>query len=422
MRTAFKTPSPVLLGCLVMMAVGVPGVLDRIANGQPASPQLIPWGLWIAVYTFFSGIAAGAYVVAALAYVFDYRRFRPLVPFALLVSLVSLVSAIVFVLADLGHPERAFHILLRSNTRSMMAWVIGLYNVFGIVLVTMLGVLLRPAFAQRAAEGGGRLSKLLAFGYVHGAPPPDDSFGLKLLGMVGLACALGLGGGVGALFSVLGSRAFWHSGLFPITFLISALLSGLAFVLGGASLLGRGGNAFKGTLLILGRLIGYLLVVEMIILPAETLIVINGGIPSHISVLKAIGAGPYPWVFWILQVGIGMLSALLLVFLPKRTSLAAVSVASLCVLVGVFAFRLNFVIPQLAIGDFAISDGQGTYLPDLVEWSLVAFGAGLAGTMLFIGSKLLPVFSGNTPLDFELATRWVARPWSGLLRHQEEWR
>jgi molybdopterin-containing oxidoreductase family membrane subunit len=419
----FKKPNPVLVACLVMTAMGIPGVLERIAFGQPATPQPIPWGLWIAAYTFFSGISAGSYTVAALAYAFDYRRFRPLVPFALLVSTVALITAVVFVLADLGHPERSFHIAMRPNVRSMMAWVIIMYNVFGIALISMLVAVLRPEWAKRAAETGGRIPKLLSLGYVHGSTEPyADSLLLKVMSIVGLACALGLGGGVGALFSVLGGRAFWHSGLFPITFMVSALLSGLSFVLGGASLMGRGGNAFKGTLLILGRLIGYLLAVELVILPAETLIVISGAIPSHINVLKAIGAGPYPWVFWGLQVGVGMFAALLLIFLPKRASLAAVSVASMCVLVGVFAFRLNFVIPQLAMGDFAVSDGHALYMPDLVEWSLVVFGFGLAGTLLFIGSKVLPVFSGNTPIDFELAARWVARPWSGLLRHQQEWR
>lgn len=424
MRIFNKLGNPALLACLVMTAVGIPGVVERIAFGQPPTPQPIPWGLWIAVYTFFSGIAAGSFVVAALAYVFDYRRFRPLVPYALLVSLVALISAVIFVMADLGHPERSLHIFLRPNLRSVMAWVINLYNVFGLVLVTMLAMVLRPAWAKRAADGGGRIAKLLAFGYVHGARPTyADSLSLKVVATLGLVCALGLGGGVGALFSALGSRAFWHSGLFPITFMISALLSGLSFVLGGASLMARGGHAFKGTLLILGRLIGYLLMVELIILPAETLIIVSGGIPSHLSVLHAIGAGPYPWVFWVLQVGIGMFGALLLLFLPKRASLAATSVASLCVLIGVFAFRLNFVIPQLAMGDFAITDGHAMYMPDLVEWSLVIFGFGLAGTMLAIGSKLLPLFSSTTPLDFELAA-WTteARQWSDLLRHQEEWR
>ncbi len=423
MRNKIKLPNPILVGCITLLLIGLPGVLSRVANGQPPTPQAIPWGLWICAYTFFSGISAGSFAVAALAYVFDYRRFRPLVPFALLVSLVALITAVVFVLADLGHPERAFHIALRPNQRSVMAWVIGLYNVFGIAVVSMLVMVLRPQWAKRADETGNRLYRLLALGY-RGVPGQElgDSVVLKLIGILGLTSALGLGGGVGALFSALGSRALWHSGLFPVTFIISAMLSGLSAVLAGASLTGNGGHAFKGTLLILGRLIGYLLAIEMVIMPAEGLIVASGAIPSHLTVLKAIAAGPYPWVFWGVQIGLGTVAAMLLLFLPKRATLAATSVAALLVLAGVFAFRLNFVIPQLAMGDFAMSDGLAFYVPDVEEWQLVVFGCGFAGLLVLVGRYVLPVFSTSAPLDFELAARGDTRRWAGLLQHQEQWR
>lgn len=418
-----KLPIVVFMGCLVATVMGLPGVVERAFAGMPEAPQQIPWGLWIAAYTFFSGISAGAFAVVALAHVFDYRRFRPLVPFALLAALVALIGAIAFVLADLGHPERSFHIFLEPNFGSVMAWVITLYNAYALVLVVMLWAVLRPHWARQAKATGKLLPRILAGGYrAPEGPPHRDSLSLKILAIVGLVCALGLGGGVGALFSVLGGRALWHSGLFPITFILSALLSGLSFVLGGATLLGRGGDAFKGTLLILGRLIGYLLIVELVILPAEALVIVNGAIPSHLSVLEAIGAGPFPWVFWGMQVGVGMLAALLLFFLPRRPSLAAYSVASLFVLVGVFAFRLNFVIPQLAMGDLAVTEGWGNYMPHLEEWPLVVFGVGLSGLLLLVGRRLLPVFSSNAPMDFELAARAAWRPWTGLLRHQQEWR
>lgn len=419
---------PLLIGSLVVVTLaGIPGVLERVVFGHNATqtPQPVPWGLWVVAYTFFSGISAGAFTVPALRHVFGFRRFRPLVPFSLVVALVSLTAAMVFVLADLGHPERSFHVFLQPNVSSVMAWVIGLYTVYGGVLVLMLGYSLRPGFAVQAVKPktgklSARISRFLAFGWKPTEKQRSrDALLLKLMALVGLACSMGLGGGVGALFSGLGSRSLWHSGLFPVTFMISALLSGLSFVLGGAALMGAGGKAFKGTLLILGRLVGYLLVVELIILPAEAVIVVSGAIPSHLSVISAIAAGPYPWVFWGVQLGIGTIAAMLLIMLPKRPSLAATSVAAMFVLMGVFAFRLNFVIPELAMGDFALVGAHTRlYVPSVIEWNLVVFGLGLSGLLIVAAQRLLPLFTEETPIDFELAARDVPSTWTNILHPQ----
>jgi molybdopterin-containing oxidoreductase family membrane subunit len=393
-----------------MTGVGMPAFLDRVANGlgNTAPPQAVPWGLWVAAYTFFSGIAAGAFVVAALPHVFNLRRFRPLVPLALVVSGVSLASAMIFIMADLGHPERALHIMLNPNTGSVMAWVIGLYGAFGAVLVVMLWYVLRPLWAKQAMRTGARLPRLLAMGY-RASPQREvkDDRTLRVIGIVGVVFALCLGAGVGALFSVLPGRGLWHSGLFPITFLVSALLSGAAAVLAAATLMGRGGNAFKDTLLYLGNFIGILLAIECLILPAEALIIVNGAIPSHVNVLHAIATqGPFPWVFWGCQIGVGTFIPLLLLRLPRRPTLASAAVAALFALIGVFAFRLNFVLPQLAVSDFALSSAGGVYfVPHMLEWNFVVFGFGVAGLIFLLASWILPVLPKEAALHFELATR-----------------
>ncbi|MEI8257594.1 MAG: NrfD/PsrC family molybdoenzyme membrane anchor subunit, partial [Deltaproteobacteria bacterium] len=367
-----RAPRSVLWASLVMIAASMPGMVERVFDGHAATqtPQVVPWGLWVAAYTFFSGISAGAFTVVALPYVFGFRRFRPLAPFSLLVALVALVAALIYVMADLGQPGRSWHIIMAPNFRSMMAWVITLYTVYGGALVVLMVAALRPGWHQKATESGSRVARLLALGF-DGSPASEKNNDrvLRVVGACGAVFALGLAGGVGALFSVLGGRGMWHSGLFPITFTVSALLSGISFVIGGAALMGVGGEAFKQTLILLGRMVGFLLVGEILILAAEGLVILNGGIPAHMNVVKAIAAGPYPWVFWGMQVGLGIVAALLLLFLPKRPSLAATSVAALFVLIGVCAFRLNFVIPELAMGEFAMSESRTqVYVPKAVEW------------------------------------------------------
>ena len=399
--TATRAKFPWLVGgaFLTMFLVGLPGIYDRIAyeHSHTAGSDVTPWGLWVVAYIFFSGIAAGAFPIAALPHVFGYRRFRPLVGTALLVSICALAAAMLFVLVDLGRPERAVTHVLHPNFHSVMFWVIASYGMYSALLGLMSYFSFRPSWGESAKSTGKLLYRALSLGYRGTeAQTRRNDLILRVVGSFGLLVSLALGGGVGMLFAGLGGRSFWHSGLFPITFIVSALLSGAALVLASATLCGRGGAAFKTTLLVLARFMSLLLVVELVIIPVEALLTLNGGIPSHVAVLQVIGGGPFAWVFWVLQLGFGTIVALWLLVGPKQQTLALAAVAALYVLVGVFAFRLNFVIPQLV-------NNSAPYIPNLMEWNVVICGVGVAGLVFLIGSRLLPVFPANAPMEFELA-------------------
>jgi molybdopterin-containing oxidoreductase family membrane subunit len=392
-----KFPWLVGAGFLVMLLAGLPGVVERVAPASASGSDATPWGLWITGYIFFSGISAGAFPIAALPSVFNYGRFRPLVGTALLVAVSALVGALLFVLVQGGHAERAAADALRPHTTPVMFWVLSSCGVYSVILAMMSYFVFRPAWGESAARTGKRVYRLLSLGY-RGTPAQvrHNELALRLIGGVGLIVALTLAGAVGTLFVGLGAPSYSHSGLFPITFVVSALLSGAATVLATSTLLGRGGLAFKTTLLLLARLMGLLLAVELVIIPVEAVVALTGGNPAHIAVLQTVGAGPFAWVFWVLQLGFGTLVALWLLIGSKQRSLAVASVAALYVLLGVFAFRLNFVIPQLV-------DRASAYVPSAMEWNVSIYCFGVTGLVLLVGSRLLPVFPANAPMAFELA-------------------
>lgn len=393
--TVPRTRFPWLVGgaFFAMFLAGLPGVYDRLVHDHVHTA-----GLWVVGFVFFSGIAAGAFPVAALPHVFGYRRFRPLVGAALLVAFSSLVAAMFYALVDLGRPDRALaQVLLRPDTSSVMFWVVASYGVYSALLTTMAYFAFRPHWGESAAATGRLAPRLLALGY-RGTPKQvaRNDAALRVVGSAGLLVALTLGVGVGMLFAGIGNRAFSNSALFPTTFIVSALLSGAALVLAASTLVARGGHAFKTTLLLLARFTGLLLVAELVIIVLEAVLTLNGGIPSHVAVLRAIGIGPHAWVFWVMQVGFGTLVALWLLVGTKRPSLAVASVAALYILVGVLAFRLNVVMPQLV--------GTSTaYVPSLVEWNVMVCGVGIAGLVFLTSARLLPAFPASAPMEFELA-------------------
>jgi Ni/Fe-hydrogenase subunit HybB-like protein len=407
-------PHGLALACLLMIAAGLPTLSNRLSAAPiGAEAAVSPWGLWVAAHTFFLAMSAGAFPIATLPFVFGYRRFRPLVSLALFVSLVSLLTALVFVTADLAHPGRLTHALLEPNPSSVILWVILTYIAYGVLLTVMLAYSLRPYWAEIARRKHAMAARVLSFGYRSGAAQEKrEHVVMAVLSAVGLLICIALAGSMGSLLSVQSGRLYWHPGLFPISFVASALLSGAAAVLAAASLFGRGGSAYKATLLLLGRLSGVLLIVHAAVLPSEIFIVLQAGIPAHIEILRQITAGPYPWVFWIGQVGLGTIVAAALLLLPSRPTLHVAAAAALLTLFGVFAFRLNFVIAPLTLTQSAFPGAEGfafpagtQYVPTAYEWNLVLFAIGLGGLVFLLGRRLLPILPDSAPVQFELAAR-----------------
>jgi formate-dependent nitrite reductase membrane component NrfD len=120
--------------------------MNQEINRWVASPD---WHGLIIWYFFLGGIAAGAYVMAALADLFgdveDRRGVR--VAYYIAFPLVSVCGLLLTV--DLGRPERFWHMMLQSNTgRPMFKWwspmSVGSWGLMGFSLFSIasfLGVL-----------------------------------------------------------------------------------------------------------------------------------------------------------------------------------------------------------------------------------------------------------------------------------------
>lgn len=412
-----KFPWPLVAAFAVMVAFGLPGLYDRLMyeHEHVGYGRIVPWGIWVAAYMFFAGMSAGAFLISTLATVFRVERFRPLVGHALWIALIALIAAVAFVNADLGRPDRGYFVMLHANLSSVMVWLGFLYSAYGAVLAAMLFLHMRAGWAERVERGGGLIPRVLALGY-QASPQQEtrDRLYLRVLGTLGMVVALILPGCAGALMAVVGSRPLWHSGLFPVTFVVAAIVSGGAMLYVVALLLSHGGRAYRTTLLSLGKIVGTLLAVELIILTSEILIARKGELPSHVAVLDTITQGPFSWVFWIVQVGLGTILPIGLILQPQlNKSLWTVGVACLLALTGAFAFRLNLLIPQQTLPAINFyfeaarpaTDGSPLYVPTWVEWNFLVFGVGLAGLAFFAGCRLLPLIRSGQPMEFETARK-----------------
>jgi molybdopterin-containing oxidoreductase family membrane subunit len=204
-------------------------------------------------------------------------------------------------------------------------------------------------------------------------------------------------GGVGALFGVVAARPHWHSGLFPILFLLSALVSGGALLALISIIFQDGYTKNKETVISLGKLVLGLLILDVIFQVSEFLIAFRGGIPGHIAGLQLVIAGKYWPVFWIWQVLLGTLVPIIILSSKLKYNAVYVGIACLLIFVGIFGLRLNIVIPGLAVEEIkglatAVTSQRATilYFPTISEWLLTMGLIGLGMIMFGIGEIILP--------------------------------
>jgi molybdopterin-containing oxidoreductase family membrane subunit len=391
-----------VVGVLLLVA-GIPGWYDRLTHGHIYANygNLVPWGLWVAAYIYFVGLSAGSFLISSLVYVFNLKQFEKVGRLALFTALVTLVLALFSIWADLGHMERFWHVYVYPNFRSPMAWMIWLYTAYFILLAVELWFLLRHdlVVGARGTDWKARVYRVLSLGSKDESAESArrDRSIVRILATIGIPIAIMFHGGVGTLFGIVAARPAWHSGLFPILFLLSALASGAALLTVTAAIFQDGWRTNRDTVLALGRLVLGLLLLEVLFQFSEILIAYAGGVPGHTASLDLILGGPYAWVFWGVQLLIGTLIPILLLAGPTRSDPRFVSLAGLLIVLGFIGVRLNIIIPGLATEEIqgmmeAVSSPRITtaYIPSLSEWLLTAGIVGLGLLLFGVGEMLLP--------------------------------
>jgi thiosulfate reductase/polysulfide reductase chain A len=376
----------------------------RVTTGHEEANygSVIPWGLWVAQYIYFVGLSAGAFLLSSLVYVFGVKRFEPIGRLAVFTAIVTLLLALFTIWMDIGHMERFWYVFVYPNIRSPMAWMIWLYSAYFLLLIVEFWLLMRADLVRAKGIGGWRgfMSRLASLGSrdLSEASIERDARIVRLVAAIGVPLAIMFHGGVGALFGVVIARPFWNSGMYPVIFLVSALASGGALLVVASSIFQEGWKAHREMIVSLGRLVLGLLLLDALFQFSEILIGLYSNRPDWIESLRLAIGGPYWWVFWFTQVGIGLILPVLVLASPLRRDPRLVAVACAGVVIGFIGVRLNIVLPGLSPEEIrglvaAVDDPRVTsvYFPSMSEW-LMSLGIGGLGLVIFgLGEVFLPL-------------------------------
>src|ERR1039457_991974 len=82
----------------------------------------VTWGLYIAQFTFFVGVAASAVMVVLPYYLHDYKQFGRITILGEFLAIAAVIMCMLFIFVDMGQPMRVFYVLFYPTLHSMMFW------------------------------------------------------------------------------------------------------------------------------------------------------------------------------------------------------------------------------------------------------------------------------------------------------------
>lgn len=358
----------------------------------------VPWGGWVAFYIYFIGMSAGSFLLSTLVYGFGMHQYEKIGRSALLSAIVSMITALTFIFLDIGRPDHIFNSVIYWNVTSTMSWEIHFYIVYIVLLVTELYLSMRKDLVELAKGEGfkAKLYRLLVLNKQEFTKEDNvhDRKLLKILGIIGIPLAIfGVHGGTGSIFAVLKARPFLNSGLFPLIFVLSALVSGTALAIAIYVVKSKAQkiSVDKQMVRSLGSMLALFLAIELAMEWYEFLIGFYGLEHEEVSTIKLMMSGPWWWSFWLFQMGFAMVFPLIILFIKKtRTSVNWILTASVMTIIGIVGVRFNMVVPILIIPEV---DGlpYGNYYPNLSEW-ITTFGLIAMCLIIYtLGEKLFPI-------------------------------
>lgn len=388
----------------VMLVVGLYGLYFRLTQGllETNLSVVVPWGTWVAFYIYFVGLSAGAFLVSAMVSVLGMDKYHPIERDALLVAILSMVLALMFIQADLGRMERAFYPLIHRQPMSVLSWEVHAYTLYILVLMGELYFSMRKDLVKTAQEASGlraKVSSILTLGRTDTDPETleSDKKWLRRLGLLGVPLAIFfVHGGTGMLFASNASVPYWHGGILPAIFVVSAVVSGLALVMAIYVLRSKafGDDLDTSILGSLSLLLIAFILVDIMLKAFDTLMGLYGMDPAKVDAWYFIVFGDVNWAFYLMTIFAWLIPLALLSRHKWRRSPTNTLLAGISVVFGVIGTRFVIVVPGLFVPDYSgLPIGQ--YTGTMEEWALavgyIAFGA----LIYTVGAELLPL----RPLD-----------------------
>jgi molybdopterin-containing oxidoreductase family membrane subunit len=368
---------------LALIAVGGVAFAHQARAGLIATNMRdqVSWAFYIGNFTFLVGVAAAAVLLVIPAYVYQWKPLKEVVVLGELLAISALTMCLLFILVDMGRPDRFIHILPLLGTpnwpRSMLTWdalVLHAYLFLNLALVLYL------LFKTYRGEHY------------------DKRIFLPLV-LLSIPVSISTHTVTAFLYNGMAARAYWNASILAPRFIASAFCSGPAVMIILFQILRRtNGLPIKDEAIWkIAELMSYAMFLNLFLLGAELfkeyysatehLLYTQyfwGGIGRHRALV------PYAWISLACSV-----TAFVLFLVPRtRRNYITLNVGCLLIWAGVYIEKgMGLIIPGFT------PDTLGEiyeYTPTATEWAIAAGVFGIGFLVFTILVKIaVPILVGT---------------------------
>jgi molybdopterin-containing oxidoreductase family membrane subunit len=291
-----------LLSLFVCIVLGSAAYLYQFTMGLSVTglSRDVSWGFYIAQFTYMVGVAASAVVLVLPAYFHGFAPFRKLLVLGEFMAIAAVVVCMLFIVVDLGQPQRLLNVILHPTPWSIMFWDM-------LVLSGYLAINLFVGWIGLSCEK-------------NKVEPPRWT---KQLAYVSVFWAFSIHTVTAFLYAGLPGRHYWLTAILAARFLASAFCSGPAILLLMALCLRRltDFDPSKEAVKALSTIIAYAMGINVFFYLLEIFTAFYSRIPDHMHPFAFLFSGHdghWSWITaWMWAAAVCGIFAMLLLFPPS---------------------------------------------------------------------------------------------------------
>lgn len=363
--------------------VGLNAWATQLAEGMVVTGMTdhVSWGMYIANFAFTVGLAAGAVMMVIPAYLYDDHEMHDVVILGEILAVAAIIMSLAFVTVDIGRPDRLWHMAPLLGEfhwpMSMLTWDVVVLTGYLLLNLHVIGYLLYQRFLGKR---------------------PDKRWYVPFV-LLSIVWAVSIHSVTAFLFSGLGGRPFWNTALLAPRFIVSAFVSGPAFIILALQVIRRAeGLTFgDGPIDTLVKILRVTVLINLFLVGSEVFTEFYTG-GSHVASAEYLFFGLHghnglvPWI-WT-AVGCNVTAAGILLFTGLKKRMWLIDIACVLTLIGVWIEKgMGLIVPGFVPSTL---HELVEYTPSLVEWKVVV-GIWALGLLVFtLGVKIaVAVFRGD---------------------------
>lgn len=356
----------------IIILAGLYSTYIRFTQGLGASTNLndhFPWGLWIGFDILCGvGLAAGGFTIAAIVYIFNIKRFEPIIRPTILTAFLGYMLVIFALMFDLGRPLQIWHAIIMWNHHSVMfevAWCVMLYT-------TVLALEFSPVVLEKF-----RMYKTQRS--LHKVSIP-----LIILGVILSTLHQS---SLGSLYLIVPEKlyALWYTPYLPVFFYVSAIAAGCAMVIFESFLSSRAFGK-KIELDLLSELSRVSVVVLSVLAVMKLVDLKDRDVLGLLLIPR-----PETYFYWA-EIVVGIVTPIVLFSIRKvRENTTGLFGGATCIILG-------FIINRLDISITGMQSWAGiSYFPSWMEISVTVMIVTIGFIVFRLAAQYLPVFNHSEP-------------------------